>query len=56
MAVAGVAVVTDSTSSLPAEVADRAGITVITLQVVIDGDSRPENEVRDGRALTRDLS
>jgi DegV family protein with EDD domain len=45
VAVAGVAVVTDSTSSLAAGVADRAGITVIALQVVVDGDSRPENEV-----------
>jgi DegV family protein with EDD domain len=61
VAVAGVAVVTDSTSSLPAELADRAGITVIALQVVIDGDSRPENEVdptlvaaalREGRQVT----
>jgi DegV family protein with EDD domain len=61
VAVAGVAVVTDSTSSLAAEVADRAGITVIALQVVIDGDSRPENEVdpalvaaalREGRYVT----
>ena len=61
VAVAGVAVVTDSTSSLAAGLADRAGITVIALQVVIDGDSRPENEVdpalvaaalRDGRQVS----
>lgn len=39
---AGVVVVTDSTSSLPAEVAERAGVTVIPLQVVIDDVSRPE--------------
>jgi DegV family protein with EDD domain len=61
VAVAGVAVVTDSTSSLAAELADRAGITVIALQVVIDGDSRPDNEVdpalvaaalREGRQVT----
>jgi DegV family protein with EDD domain len=61
VAVAGVAVVTDSTSSLAAGLADRAGITVIALQVVIDGDSRPENEVdpalvaaalRDGRHVS----
>ena len=61
MAVAGVAVVTDSTSSLAAGLADRAGITVIALQVVIDGDSRQENEVdpvlvaaalREGRHVT----
>jgi DegV family protein with EDD domain len=59
--VAGVAVVTDSTSSLAAELADRAGITVIALQVVIDGDSRPDYEVdgalvaaalREGRQVT----
>ena len=61
VAVAGVAVVTDSTSSLAAGLADRAGITVIALQVVIDGDSRQENEVdpalvaaalRDGRQVS----
>jgi DegV family protein with EDD domain len=61
VAVAGVAVVTDSTSSLPTELADRAGITVIALQVVIDGNSRPENDVdptlvaaalREGRQVT----
>jgi DegV family protein with EDD domain len=61
VAVAGVAVVTDSTSSLAAQLADRAGITVIALQVVIDGESRPENEVdpaliaaalRQGRTVT----
>jgi DegV family protein with EDD domain len=61
VAVTGVAVVTDSTSSLAAEQADRAGLTVIALQVVIDGDSRPENEVdpalvaaalREGRRVT----
>ena len=39
---AGVAVVTDSTASLNEEVAERAGIRVIPLQVVIDGVSRPE--------------
>jgi DegV family protein with EDD domain len=61
VAVAGVAVVTDSTSSLAPELADRAGITVIALQVVIDGDSRPDNEVdpalvatalREGKQVT----
>lgn len=39
---AGVVVVTDSTSSLPPEAAQRAGVTVIPLQVVIDDVSRPE--------------
>ncbi len=41
----GVGMVTDSTSSLDRAAAARAGITVIDLQVVIDGDSRPESEV-----------
>jgi DegV family protein with EDD domain len=42
---AGVAVVTDSTSSLPAEVALRAGVRVIPLQVVVDAVTRAEGEV-----------
>lgn len=41
-AMAGVVVVTDSTSSLPLDAAQRAGVTVIPLQVVIDDVSRPE--------------
>jgi DegV family protein with EDD domain len=41
----GVAVVTDSTSSLTAEQADRADVRVIPLQVVIDGRSRAESDV-----------
>ena len=58
---AGVAVVTDSTSSLTSAAADRTGITVISLQVVIDGHSRPESEVdphlvaaalREGKRVT----
>ncbi len=58
---AGVAVVTDSTSSLTSKAVDRSGITVISLQVVIDGRSRPESEVdprlvaaalREGRRVT----
>ncbi len=58
---AGVAVVTDSTSSLTSTAADRAGIAVISLQVVIDGHSRPESEVdprlvaaalREGKRVT----
>lgn len=36
----GVAVVTDSTASLPPEVADELGITVIPLHVVVDGEDR----------------
>ena len=42
----GVAVVTDSTSSLDPAVAARADISIIPLQVVIDDVSRPESEVR----------
>jgi fatty acid kinase fatty acid binding subunit len=42
----GVAVVTDSTSSLDPAVAARADISIIPLQVVIDDISRPESEVR----------
>jgi DegV family protein with EDD domain len=58
---AGVAVVTDSTSSLAAEVATRAGVVVIPLNVIIDGRSRPETEIdpglvaaalRDGKRVT----
>src|SRR3954447_17493051 len=41
----GVAVVTDSTSSLTAEQADRADVRAIPLQVVIDGRSRAESDV-----------
>ena len=51
----GVAVVTDSTSSLSPEQAARAGITVIPLQVVLDDASRVEGEVAAtevARALT----
>ena len=42
----GVAVVTDSTSSLDPADAARADISIIPLQVVIDDLSRPESEVR----------
>jgi DegV family protein with EDD domain len=58
---AGVAVVTDSTSSLAPAVANRAGIVVIPLKVIIDGQSRLETEVdpgvvaaalRDGKRVT----
>lgn len=55
------ALVTDSTSSLALEQAELAGVTVVPLQVVIDGHSRPETEVppaevaaalRSGRSVT----
>ena len=55
------ALVTDSTSSLEPAQAARAGVTVVPLQVVIDGRSRPETEVaptevaaalRAGRSVT----
>jgi len=58
---AGVAVVTDSTSSLGGDAVTRAEIAVISLQVVIDGQSRPESEVdpllvaaalREGKRVT----
>jgi DegV family protein with EDD domain len=42
----GIAVVTDSTSSLDPAEAARADISIIPLQVVIDDISRPESEVR----------
>jgi len=58
---AGIAVVTDSTSSLDPAAAARTGISIIPLQVVIDDISRPESEVlprevacalRGGRQVT----
>ncbi len=39
----GVAVVTDSTSSLAPAVAEQAGVVVVPLQVIVDGTSRPES-------------
>jgi DegV family protein with EDD domain len=54
-------VVTDSTSSLGGDAVTRAEIAVISLQVVIDGQSRPESEVnpllvaaalREGKRVT----
>lgn len=45
---AGIAVVTDSTSSLVPGLAAAAGVRVIPLQVVIDGVSRSEAEVGPG--------
>jgi DegV family protein with EDD domain len=58
---AEVALVTDSTSSLGPDEARTAGVTVVPLQVVIDGKSRPESDVpaaevaaalRAGRTVT----
>jgi fatty acid kinase fatty acid binding subunit len=51
----GVAVVTDSTSSLDPADAARADVTIIPLQVVIDDVGRPESEVlpRDVAAALR---
>ena len=58
---AEVALVTDSTSSLGPEEARSAGVTVVPLQVVVDGNSRPESDVpaaevaaalRAGRSVT----
>jgi DegV family protein with EDD domain len=57
----GVAVVTDSTSSLALDKADNADVHVIPLQVVLDGVSRAEGEIsaaevaaalRSGRRVT----
>jgi DegV family protein with EDD domain len=58
---AEVALVTDSTSSLRPDEARSAGVRVVPLQVVVDGESRPESDVpaaevaaalRAGRAVT----
>jgi DegV family protein with EDD domain len=60
---AGVAVVTDSTASLAPDAADRAGLVVVALQVVLDGTSAPEGTdgvaagkvaaaLRSGRTVT----
>lgn len=48
----GVVVVTDSTASLPVEEADAAGIAVVPLQVILEG----ETAVDDAAALGRDLA
>jgi fatty acid kinase fatty acid binding subunit len=50
--VAGVALVTDSTSSLDSAEAARADVSIIPLQVVIDDLSRPESEVRPGEVAS----
>jgi DegV family protein with EDD domain len=43
----GVAIVTDSTTYLPAELIDRLGITPVSLYVGWDGELRPEHEYTD---------
>ena len=48
---AGVAVVTDSTSSLGSLRASRAGVTVIPLQVVVDGRSSAETDASVSPAM-----
>jgi DegV family protein with EDD domain len=40
-------VVCDSTAYLPADLLDRYGIETISLYVAVDGDQRPEVEIRD---------
>lgn len=62
-----VAVVTDSTASIPADVADDLPLVQVPLQVVIDGHSRPEfgdpamsreiaDALRDGRSVSTSKS
>lgn len=48
----GVAVVTDSTSSLGPSLAAQRGVVVIPLQVIVDGTSRPESFRPDDGAIT----
>lgn len=48
----GVAVLTDSTSSLDPSLADEAGVIVIPLQVIVDGVSRPESFRPGVRSVT----
>ena len=48
----GVAVVTDSTSSLVPSVATEAGLVVVPLQVIVDGRSRPESFRPDLGSMT----
>ncbi|HEU5486344.1 MAG TPA: DegV family protein [Microlunatus sp.] len=48
----GVAVVTDSTSSLPPSLAEQHGLVVVPLQVVVDGTSRPESFRPDPGSVT----
>lgn len=48
----GVAVVTDSTSSLVSSAANEAGLVVVPLQVIVDGRSRPESFRPDHGSMT----
>lgn len=48
----GVAVVTDSTSSLVPSVANEAGLVVVPLQIIVDGRSRPESFRPDHGSMT----
>ena len=48
----GVAVVTDSTSSLTPATAEQAGVVVVPLQVIVDGTSRPESFLPSAGTLT----
>lgn len=48
----GVAVVTDSTSSMVPSVANEAGLVVVPLQVIVDGRSRPESFRPDLGSMT----
>lgn len=48
----GVAVVTDSTSSLVPSAANEAGLVVVPLQVIVDGRSRPESFRPDHGSIT----
>lgn len=43
-----VAVVTDSSAALPHDLVSRWGITVVPLQVIVDGEARPEDVGADG--------
>jgi DegV family protein with EDD domain len=53
---ARVAVVTDSTSYLPTGVAEREGVTVVPLHVVIDGKSLAEDSQVDAGRVSRALT
>ncbi len=47
------AIVVDSAASLPAELADRYGIEIVPMTVVIDGASRPDRDVPPDELLAR---
>lgn len=48
----GVAVVTDSTSSLVPSLAEQQGLVVVPLQVIVDGTSRPESFLPGAGSIT----